>query len=73
MSPPPRQPCVEQLDPIVAEILRRTTAADRVAMMGDASEMARLLAAAGIRYRRPGWSEEQIQAEVARRMLRDAD
>lgn len=73
MSPPSRQPCVEQLDPIVAEILRRTTVADRIAMMGDANEMARLLVAAGIRYRRPEWSEEQIQAEVGRRMLRDAD
>lgn len=73
MSPPSRQPCVEQLDPIVAELLRRTTVAERIAMMGDANEMARLLLAAGIRYRRPEWSEEQIQAEVVRRMLRDAD
>ena len=70
---PPSQPCVEQLDPIVAQILRRTTVAERIAMMGDANEMARLLVAAGIRYRRPEWSEEQIQAEVARRMLCDAD
>ncbi len=73
MSPPSRRPCVEQLDPIVAQILRRTTVADRIAMMGDANDMARLLVAAGIRYRRPEWSEEQIQAEVVRRMLRDAD
>jgi hypothetical protein len=73
MSLPSRQPCVEQLDPTAAEILRRTTVADRIAMMGDANDMARLLIAAGIRYRRPEWSEEQIQAEVGRRMLRDAD
>jgi hypothetical protein len=73
MSLPSRQPCVEQLDPIVAEILRHTTVSDRITMMGEANEMARLLAAAGIRYRRPDWSEEQIQAEVGRRMLRDAD
>jgi hypothetical protein len=73
MSLSSRQPCIEQLDPKVAEILRRTTVADRIAMTGDANDMARLLLAAGIRYRRPDWSEEQIQAEVGRRMLRDAD
>lgn len=73
MPPHRTEPYVEQLDPRVAEILRRTTVAERIAMIGEANEMGRLLTAAGIRYRHPEWSEAQIQAEVVRRMLRGAD
>jgi hypothetical protein len=69
MSEVKRTPAVELIDPTVIDLLRRQTPADCIAMVGDANETARLLSAAGVRYQHPDWSEEQVAAEVARRML----
>jgi hypothetical protein len=72
--PMPREfPCIESVDDAVVAILKQKTPAECVAMMGEANEMARLLAAAGIRYLHPDWSADQVSAAVARRMLGDAD
>lgn len=60
---------IEVIDDQMVEILRAKTPAERLAMIGDANETARCLAAAGIRYQHPDWTEIQIQQEVARRML----
>lgn len=67
------QPHIEDIDPIVASILKGMSVADRIALVEDSNQVARLLAAGGVRYRHPDWSEAQVEAEVARRMLRDAD
>lgn len=64
---------IEVIDRAYAAILAAKTPAERISMVGEANEMARILAAAGVRYLRPDWSEEQVQAEVARRMLHGAD
>lgn len=64
---------IEVIDDQMAEVLRSKTPAERIEMIGDANETARLLAAAGVRYQHPSWSEAQIQQEVARRMLGAAD
>jgi hypothetical protein len=41
---------------------------EKVAMIAAANRTARLLAAAGIRYQHPDWNDEQVQAEVIRRV-----
>ncbi len=62
---------IELVDDRVIEIMRRKTPAERIAMILDANDTARSLAAAGIRYGHPNWDEDQLQAEVARRILGD--
>ncbi len=60
---------IEIPDERISRILRTKTIAERVAMIADANDTARLIAAAGIRHLHPNWSEDQVQREVARRML----
>jgi hypothetical protein len=64
---------VEVIDDALADILRQKSPAERIAMAADANETARIIAAAGIRHCHPEWSEQQVQREVARRMLGEAD
>ena len=63
---------VEVIDRQYAAILAAKTPAERVAMVGEAWQTARLLAAAGVRYLHPDWDESQVQAEVSRRMQHGA-
>lgn len=72
MLPSKRIP-IDVVDDDVAEVLRRKTPGERIQMTAEANEMARAMAAGGIRYRYPGWTEERVQLEVARRMLDAAD
>jgi len=60
---------IEVVDATIAAILRSKTVTERVAMTADANDMARLLAAAGIRHCYPDWTEKDVQSEVAGRML----
>lgn len=60
---------IEVIDEQLAAVLREKTPAERIAMIGDANQTARMLAAAGIRYRHPDWPQDRVDAEVARRML----
>jgi hypothetical protein len=60
---------IESVDDEVAAILRAKSPAERIQMAAEANDTARLLAAAGIRYRHPDWSVDQVAKEVARRML----
>lgn len=64
---------LDVVDDDVVEVLRRKTPAERIQMTAEANEVARALVAAGIRYQHPGWSEERVRLEVARRMLDAAD
>ncbi|MGL6094443.1 MAG: hypothetical protein ACRC7O_01405 [Fimbriiglobus sp.] len=59
---------IEVVDRAMAEILRGKTPAERVAMTGQANNVARMLMAAGIRARNPDWSENDITREIVRRM-----
>jgi len=59
---------IEVIDDQMAEIFRRKTPAEKVAMICAANRTARLLAAAGARYLHPDWSEEEIQSEVIKRV-----
>jgi len=63
---------IEVVDPAVAAVLRRKTITERIAMVLDANATMRLLIEGPLRARHPDWTTEQIQHEVARRMLHDA-
>ena len=65
-------PAIESMDDAIVETLRRKTAVECVAMIGDSNQTARILSAAGVKYLHPDWSADEIRAEVARRMLGDA-
>jgi len=53
----------------VAAILRTKTPAEKFVMICDASETALQLAKAGMRYRNPGMSDEEVRQAVSARML----
>ena len=59
---------IEIVDEQLAEVLRQKSPAERIEMIAAANRTARILAAAGIRFRHPDWSEEQVQNEVKRRV-----
>jgi hypothetical protein len=59
---------IEVIDEELAAVLRQKTPAERVEMIGAANRTARVLAAAGVRYQHPDWDDEQVQAEVIRRV-----
>ena len=69
MRRPPNARLVESVDDAVVDVLQKMTPSDSVAAIVDANDTARLLSAAGVRYLYPTWTEQQVQAEVARRML----
>ena len=60
---------IEVVDDAVAEILRRKTIAERVAMVSDAHRTMRLLIEGHLRTYHPDWSDQRVSAEVARRIL----
>jgi len=66
--PDPRR--IEVMDDAMAEVMRRKTPAERVAMVLDANRTMRLLIEAAVRRNHPDYSDEQVRREVARRMLR---
>jgi hypothetical protein len=62
---------IEVVDPAVAAILRGKTITERVAMILDANATMRKLIEGPLRAQHPDWTIDQIQREIARRMLRD--
>ena len=59
---------IEVVDDAVAEVLRRKTPAQRVAMIFAANRTMRLIIEGSLRTFHPNWDEAQIKREVARRM-----
>ncbi len=59
---------IEVVDKDLAAVLRRKSPIEKVAMIDAANRTARMLAAAGIRYQHPNWTDEQVHAEVIRRV-----
>ena len=66
-------PPIDVIDDDMAEILRQKSPAQRIQMAAEANDIARILAAGGIRYLHPDWTEGRVRQEVARRMLNAAD
>ncbi len=65
---PRNEPCIEVIDDQMAEIQRKKLPAEKIEMIAAAGRTARMLAKSGVRYFHPDWNEEQIQAEVLRRI-----
>jgi hypothetical protein len=61
---------IEVIDDLTAEIVRRMTPAQKMAMVDQLVRFGRGLMAAGVRADHPGWSANQIDREVARRLMR---
>jgi hypothetical protein len=62
---------IEILDDMVAAALRNKTPAERVALGLSCNRTARLLIEGHLLTRFPEWTQQQISAEVARRMCRE--
>jgi len=60
---------IELLDDAMVTVLRAKTPAERLAMAFDCNRTARLIIAGHLRARHPAWTEKQVQAGVAGRML----
>ena len=65
-------PVVELLDPVVVEILRKKTPAERLAQAFRIWETARLVIRSSIQQQHPDWSEEQVRRETANRLSHGA-
>ena len=59
---------IEVVDDAIADILRRKTPAERLAMMFSANRTMRRMLEASIAGEHPEWSRDQVLADVARRM-----
>jgi hypothetical protein len=67
-GPPPLRD-IELLDEDYAKVLRAKTPAERIAMGLEANRFVRLRLEGHLRTVHPDWSDGQIAAEIARRML----
>ena len=65
--PDPRR--IEVPDDAMAEVMRRKTPAERVAITLDANRTMRLLIEAAVRRAHPDFTDDQVRGEVARRIL----
>ncbi len=63
---------IEVVDEAMAAILRQKTPAERIAMACDAHRTARAMLTAQVRRHHAGWTDAQVQQEVARRLMRGA-
>jgi hypothetical protein len=69
MNPAPALTRIELLHPLVAEILRKKTPTERVAMALESNRLVRERLTAQLRREHPEWSEADIAGEVGRRLL----
>lgn len=60
---------IEVLDPQVVEILRRQSPAERARRASDSHRFAREAVVSHLRHQHPDWTDEQIHAEMLRRLL----
>ena len=64
---------IEVVDERVAEILRRKTPGERMAMVGAAWRSARIWIECAVRSQHQDWDEDRVAAEVRRRMRGGTD
>jgi hypothetical protein len=64
---------IEVIEDEIAEALRGKSMAETVAMIGECNETMKLLIETHIRWTHPDWRDEQVRAEVVRRMLDEAN
>lgn len=63
-----RKPVIEELDPMVAESLRRMTPAQRLARAFEMWDFAIEMMTSVIKHEHPEWTTEQVQREIFRRV-----
>lgn len=64
---------IEVPDDAVVEILRRLTPGERLMIANRMWVSARQVVEFVVRRDHPGWTEQQLQQEICRRMLQEAD
>ncbi len=64
---------IEVMDDAMAEVLRRKTPAERLAIAHGMWRYARQLVEAGVRWRHPQWDDRAVREEVARRLLHGSE
>lgn len=62
-------PKIDTLDDEAVAKFRSMTPGEKIQMASDLNRAARIRAAERLRNSCPNWSEEQLQAEIAKRML----
>ena len=60
---------IEVVDRALADVLRRKTPAERVEMIASANRTMRQLIEGRLRTRHPEWTDAEVAAAIARRML----
>ena len=63
---------IEVLDPAMADVLRRKTPAERLAIASGIWESVRIMLLTQLAERHPDWSPPQVEREVVRRMSHGA-
>jgi hypothetical protein len=63
---------VEFMDREMVAMLQSKSTTEKIAMVGAAHRTMRLLMASGIRGKNPKWSDEQVLAEINRRIFHGA-
>lgn len=71
-APSQRVPVIELADPETIEMLRHKTPAEKLEMAAGMWRSARAMLLNLVRSEHPDWSDEQVAAEVARRMSHGA-
>lgn len=61
---------IEVMDDRTAEIMRRMTPAEKIAMLDELWDFSRSVVHGGVRAQHPELNDEQVQREVVRRMSR---
>ncbi|QDU87599.1 hypothetical protein Pla175_09640 [Pirellulimonas nuda] len=64
---------IEVVEPRVAEIWRRMTPLEKMALIDGGYRLARQCVRGGVMYDHPEWTEQQVEGEVSRRISRGAD
>ncbi len=64
-----RPPVVELMDPMMVEIMRNKTPAQRLAIAFRMWDSARLIVKGGVKYQHPDWTDQEVEREISRRML----
>ncbi len=71
-APGVRRPVVELMDPMMVEILRAKTPAQRLEISFGMWETARVILRGSIQQQHPDWTEAMVQHELARRISHGA-
>jgi len=58
----------EMMDDAMADVLRQKTEAERLRIAGRMWKSARVMLRGAIRTEHPGWSEAEVNREIARRI-----